>query len=59
MLLSFFALGAKEIKFKGPYQAKDKDEDGLMAVRWRYFNFCHEILEILNRAVPVLPTFCY
>ena len=43
--VAFFATGAKEIKFKGPYQAKDQDEDGMMAVRWRYFNFTHEILE--------------
>ena len=43
--VAFFTTGAKEIKFKGPYQAKDKDENGLMAVRWRYFNFTHKILE--------------
>ena len=63
--VAFFAMGVKEIKFKGPYQAKDQDEDGMMAVRWRYFNFTHEILEKDQKniepcgTVHVLPTFCY
>lgn len=50
--VAFFATGKNEIKFKGPYQAKDIEEDKMMDTRWKYFRFHHEFKEEDQKKIP-------
>ena len=40
-----FATSKDTIKYRGPYNAEDKNEDNMMASRWKVFHFTHSIPE--------------
>ena len=43
--VAIFATGIDEIKFRGPYNARDAREDAMMKSRWRVFKLTHEFKE--------------
>ena len=50
-----FATSKDTIKYRGPYNAEDKNEDDMMASRWKVFYFTHSIPEDEQKDIAPCP----
>ena len=53
--IPIFATSKDTIKFRGPYNAEDKNEDDMMASRWKVFHFTYSIPKEEQKAIAPCP----
>ena len=49
--VAIFATSKAPITYRGPYNAKDADEDAMMRVRWNFIKFRHQFSEEEQKVV--------